>query len=394
MSFEFAGFSTTRPHFAAPSASKPDNSVDRVLAELSQSQHPECQPSPSDSSESTTSEAIARQLRLLHLEQMSNLGQLVAGIAHEINNPASFIYGNLFHLRDALDNLLSLVQLYEASCPQPNPELQAAVEAIDLEFLKDDLPKMLASMEVGADRIRQIVLSLRNFSRLGESQLKSVDLHDGLDSTLTFLKNRLQARQPYPHIQILSEYGDVPPVECYAGQLNQVFLVTLGRAIDAIEDAYSIAHPSLTQEPPHPFWATGEVRVGVARPGDEATPREYRSAKNSPQCQPRGKIRIGTHRQGDFALVSIADNGLGIVEKVRRYLSDPSFAIAPKRQTKTLSLAIAHQIVVEQHGGKLKCSFHAERGNQLTIALPISQSSPPPTPCGRENCDCCDRLRC
>ncbi|HIK31049.1 MAG TPA: HAMP domain-containing histidine kinase [Oscillatoriales cyanobacterium M59_W2019_021] len=254
--------------------------------------------------------------------------------------------------------------------------------------MKDDLPKMLASMEVGADRIRQIVLSLRNFSRLGESQLKSVDLHDGLNSTLTFLKNRLQARKPYPHIQILSEYGDVPPVECYAGQLNQVFLVTLGRAIDAIEDAYPIAHPSLTQEPPHPVWATADVRVGVARPLDVAPP------KSSPQQPPGGKIRISTHRQGDFALISIADNGLGIVEKVRRYLFDPSFAIAPKRQTKTLSLAIAHQIVVEQHGGQLKCSFHAERGNQLTIALPISQSSPPPTPCGRENCEDCDRLRC
>jgi signal transduction histidine kinase len=381
MSFESTRLPCFRENLPDRSSSKQENSIDRVLTELLQphknlelkQQLPGSAPS-----EQTMSEVPTHQLRLLQSEKISSLGQIVAGVAHEINNPASFIYGNLFHLRDALGNLLSLIQLYQEYCPQPSADIQAATEAIDLDFLQEDLPKMLASMEVGADRIRQIVLSLRNFSRLGEAQLKSVDLHEGLESTLTLLKNRLKGHSPYPDIQILSEYEDLPPVECYASQINQVFLASIGRAIDAIDDAYTIKHSSLHQEPLYPIWSVRD--------------RSQRVPNLQNPC--RGQIRISTHREGDSVLISISDNGLGILEKVRRYLFDPSFTAHPRSQSKALGLAIAHQIVVEQHGGQFKCIFHAQRGTQFLITIPIYQSSSPSPPCGRENCDRCDHLQC
>lgn len=381
MSFESTRLPSVQASLSPQTRSQPENLVDEVLAELLHGNttlqlkrqlpdftHPE----------QTVLGVPTHQLRLLQSEKMSSLGQIVAGVAHEINNPACFIYGNLFHLRDALGSLLSLIQLYQESCPQPSEDIQAATEEIDLEFLKEDLPKMLASMEVGADRIRKIVLSLRNFSRLGEAQLKSVDLHDGLESTLAFLKNRLKGKSSDPDIQIISEYGDLPPVECYAGQVNQVFLASISRAIEAINDAYKVGHSSLLQDPPYPTWAI-EKRSQM---GDNC------------DRQLRGKIRISTHRKGDSVLVSISDNGLGLPEKVRRYLFDPSFTAHPRHHSKTLGLATAHQIIVEQHGGKFKCIFHAQQGTQFLITLPIDQASPRSISNTRENCDRYNHLEC
>jgi signal transduction histidine kinase len=380
MSFESTRFPSLSENRPFPSRSKPENLIDAILAELSPSQQTGESPVRSHLAPSaqTTSEVPTHQLQLLQSAKMSSLSQVVAGVAHEINNPANFIYGNLFHVRDALSSLLSLIQLYQESYPQPSANIQAATEAIDLEFLKEDLPKMLASMEVGADRIRQIVLSLRNFSRLGEAQLKAVDLHEGLDSTLAILRNRLKANRVYPGIQILSEYGDLPPVECYASQINQVFLASIGRAIEAIDDAYTIGHLSLHQEPISPTWTLEE--------------RPQRT--NPPENPRRGRIRISTHRECNSVLVSISDNGLGLLEKVRRYLFEPSFTTHPRHQTKALGLTIAHQIVVEQHGGQFKCICHPQRGTQFLITLPIYQSAPPSISCRRENCDRCDKLGC
>ncbi|MGP1382313.1 MAG: sensor histidine kinase [Thainema sp.] len=167
---------------------------------------------------------------------MSSLGQLVAGVAHEINNPVSFIYGNLVHAETSIDDLLGLIALYQQHYPDPNAEIQDEIEAIDLEFLMTDLPKMLHSMRLGADRIRDIVMSLHVFSRMDEAEVKSVDLHEGLDSTLMILQSRLREKPEHPEIQVIKQYGDLPRVECYAGQVNQVFMNILVNAIDVLEE--------------------------------------------------------------------------------------------------------------------------------------------------------------
>ncbi|MCY7390266.1 MAG: HAMP domain-containing protein, partial [Leptolyngbyaceae cyanobacterium CAN_BIN12] len=176
------------------------------------------------------------QVQIVQSEKMSSLGQLVAGIAHEINNPVNFIYGNLTHVQDYAHNLLDYVQLYQKHYPSPPTEIVREAEEIDLEFLQEDLPKLLSSMQIGTDRIRQIVLSLRNFSRMDEADFKAIDIHEGLDSTLLILQHRLKARPESPEIEVLKDYGTLPLVECYAGQLNQVFMNILANAIDALDE--------------------------------------------------------------------------------------------------------------------------------------------------------------
>lgn len=176
------------------------------------------------------------QAQLVQSEKMSSLGQLVAGVAHEINNPVNFIYGNLNHANYYIEDLLRLVQLYERHYPQPVPEIQREIEAIDLNFLMEDLPKLLASMRVGAERIQKIVVSLRHFSRMDEAEFKAVNLHEGIESTLMILQNRLKARPDSPGIQVIRDYAELPLVECYAGQINQVFMNILSNAIDALEE--------------------------------------------------------------------------------------------------------------------------------------------------------------
>lgn len=381
MSCESIGVPSVQATLPVQTRSHPSNSIDEVLAKLWQPNTPQerKQKLPDFAHPEPTLLGIhTHQLRLLQSEKISSLGQIAAGVAHEINNPASFIYGNLFHVRDALGSLLSLLQLYQKHCPVPSAEIQTATEELDLEFLQEDLPKMLASMEVGADRIRQIVRSLRNFSRLGEAQLKSVDLHEGLDSTLAILKNRLNSDCCHPEIEILSEYENLPAVECYASQINQVFLASISRAIASIHDAYRIRYPSLHQDPPYPSWDL------------------EKHSKFGHHCDRplRGKIRISTHRDGDSVVVSISDNGLGILEKVKRYLIDPSLKAHLKHQSKSVGLAVAHQVVVEQHGGQFKCILHAQQGTQFLISLPIHQASPQSIHCTRENCDGCHHPEC
>jgi signal transduction histidine kinase len=177
------------------------------------------------------------QTQLVQAEKMSSLGQLVAGVAHEINNPVNFIHGNLTHVQEYAHNLLVFVQLYQTYYPNPIPEIQIKAEEIDLEFIQTDLPKMLNSMKMGTDRIRPIVLSLRNFSRMDEADFKVVDIHEGIDSTLLILQHRLKDSSEFPAIQVVCDYGDLPLVECYPGQLNQAFMNILANAIDALEEA-------------------------------------------------------------------------------------------------------------------------------------------------------------
>ncbi|HEY9876268.1 MAG TPA: PAS domain S-box protein [Candidatus Obscuribacterales bacterium] len=278
------------------------------------------------------------QTQLIHTEKMSSLGQLVAGVAHEINNPVNFIYGNLTHAKEYTHSLLNLVKLYQENYPQPIPEINAEVEAIDLDFLMEDLPKLLSSMKVGTDRIRDIVLSLRNFSRLDEAEMKTVDLHEGIDSTLLILQNRLKGKPNHPDIQVIKEYGDLPKVECYAGQLNQVFMNILTNAIDALDD-YS----------------------------RRRSPEEI---KQNP-----GKIWIRTQVLGGFKVaIQIADNGSGMTDQVRSRLFDPFFTTKPVGQGTGLGMSISYQIVVEKHRGQLKCISAPMQGAEFVIEIPIQQS--------------------
>ncbi len=288
----------------------------------------------------TDLEATLRQLgqtqtQLVQSEKMSSLGQLVAGVAHEINNPVNFIYGNLKHTDTYTQDLLSLVDLYQQCYPQPMAAIQAKAEAIDVEFLMEDLPKMLSSMKVGADRIREIVLSLRTFSRLDEAEYKGADLHEGIDSTLMILQNRIKAKDRRPVIQILKEYGDLPLVECFAGQMNQVFMNILSNGIDALETAY------------------------------EEAPEDY----------PTLALRIRTQIKDNNAVICIADNGPGIPDAVQSRLFDPFFTTKPVGKGTGMGLSISYQIVADKHNGKLQCISCPGLGAEFVIEIPLHQQN-------------------
>ncbi|MEH2441585.1 PAS domain-containing sensor histidine kinase [Nostoc sp.] len=282
------------------------------------------------------------QTHLIQSEKMSSLGQLVAGVAHEINNPVNFIYGNLKPAKEYTQDLLSLLQLYTSHYPEPIPEIQDFAEQIELDFLKSDLPKILNSMKVGADRIREIVLSLRTFSRLDEAEMKAVDIHEGIDSTLMILQSRIKGNKQRPTIEIIKEYDKLPLVECYAGQLNQVFMNILSNAIDALEE-----------------------RLGSV---DEAN-------KGNNQY-PIPTIRICTQLQdSNQVIIRIADNGLGISEDFKKQLFDPFFTTKPIGKGTGMGLAISYQIVTERHGGSLKCISQLEQGAEFVINIPLIQDT-------------------
>ncbi len=270
------------------------------------------------------------QSQLVQSEKMSALGQMVAGVAHEINNPINFIYGNLSYTHEHTENLLHLLNLYTTTYPNPTAEIQAEAVEIDLDFLRDDLPKMVVSMKNGAERIRAIVLSLRNFARLDEAKKKQVDIHEGIDNTLLFLQNKL-TKTKSPKIQITKDYGNLPLVECYAGQLNQVFLNILNNAIEALDE-------------------TVEKRL---------------KEDFSPQIQ----IRTEVLDSGDV-LIRIADNGFGITEDVQKLIFDPFFTTKPVGKGTGLGLAVSYQVVVEKHKGSLNCISEPGRGTAFWIQIP------------------------
>jgi PAS domain S-box-containing protein len=285
--------------------------------------------------EQTLQQLTSAQSQLIQSEKMSSLGQLVAGVAHEINNPVNFIYGNLTHANEYTQDLLHLIELYQNYYPEPVPEIQQEVEAIDLEFLMDDLPKLLSSMKVGADRIQLIVASLRTFSRMDEAEMKAVNIHDGIDSTLMILQHRIKAKPNSPEIEVIKEYGQLPLVECYAGQLNQVFMNILSNALDALEERDSRLSPEQIRE----------------------------------NCS---SIRICTEMlKPDRVLVRISDNGPGMTETVRNQLFNPFFTTKPVGKGTGMGLSISYQIVTDRHNGSLKCTSAPGEGAQFAIEIPL-----------------------
>ena len=279
------------------------------------------------------------QSQLIHTEKMSSLGQLISGIAHEINNPVNFIYGNLTYVNDYTQQLLSLIALYQQHDAHKYPEIEAFIKQIELEFIEQDMPKMLSSMKLGAERIRQIVLTLRNFSRLDEAEMKPVNIHEGIDSTLVLLQSQLKGKPNSSSIQVIKEYGDLPQIECYAGQLNQVFMNLLSNAI------YALNHDDKERSP--------------------------EQIKNEPRT-----ITIATSMLNrEWVRISFKDNGPGMTSDVRNRLFDPFFTTKPLGDGTGLGLSISYQIVVEKHGGDLKCFSQPDRGAEFVIEIPIKHSA-------------------
>uniref|UniRef100_A0ACD5GP70 ATP-binding protein n=1 Tax=Desertifilum tharense IPPAS B-1220 TaxID=1781255 RepID=A0ACD5GP70_9CYAN len=280
--------------------------------------------------EATLNELQKTQTQLIQTEKMSSLGQLVAGVAHEINNPVNFIYGNITPASEYLQEMIGLLQLYEQHYPQPIPEIVERIEEIDLCFLIDDFQKVLASMKVGAERIQKIVLSLRNFSRLDEAAMKPVDIHEGIDNSLVILQNKLKDKPGHPEIKVIKDYEKLPLVECYAGQLNQVFMNLLTNSIDALEETFQ-----LNSEQKPTIWI------------------QTRSI-NSTEIQ-----------------IQIRDNGKGMSEAIRNKIFDPFFTTKSVGKGTGLGLAISYQIVVEKHRGQLTCHSTPGKGSTFTIQIPI-----------------------
>ncbi|MBW4694387.1 MAG: HAMP domain-containing histidine kinase [Lyngbya sp. HA4199-MV5] len=280
------------------------------------------------------------QLQLIQTEKMSSLGQLVAGVAHEINNPVNFIHGNIAHVDNYIQDLLKVVQAYQTHYPNPPQTLQSTLDDVELDFLEQDLAKLLQSMKVGTARIRQIVLSLRNFSRLDESDFKAVDLHEGIDNTLLILQHRLKAKSESPAIEVIKDYAQLPLIECYPGQLNQVFMNLIANAIDVLDEAV-------------------QQRLKEGQPAQVST------------------IWLSTQMNAeDHVQITIADNGLGMPEAVRSRIFDPFFTTKSIGKGTGLGLSISYKIVTEKHKGQMTCDSVAGEGTKFVIEIPMRQAKP------------------
>ncbi|MCA1991488.1 MAG: PAS domain S-box protein [Coleofasciculus sp. S288] len=288
------------------------------------------------------------QAQLIQSEKMSSLGQLVAGVAHEINNPVNFIYGNLIYAQEYYQNLLSLMQLYRTAYPNPPAVIRERIDAIDLDFLMTDFARLQNSMRLGAERIREIVRSLQTFSRVDESGRKLADIHEGIESTLMILHNRLKAKPNQPAISVIKEYGQIPPVECYPGQLNQVFLNLLTNAIDALEEKFTGKESETATPSPPTITISTEVVSGQS---SVLSSREQRTI----EC----------------VVIRIADNGCGMTQQTLQQLFDPFFTTKPVGKGTGLGLAISYQIVVEKHGGQLWCNSAPGQGAEFVIEIPL-----------------------
>ncbi|MDY6898999.1 MAG: GAF domain-containing protein, partial [Cyanobacteriota bacterium] len=273
------------------------------------------------------------QAQLIQGEKMAGLGQLIAGVAHEINNPVSFIFGNLTYVNEYVEDLLKIVNVYQQNSPNLPADAQNEIKEIDLDFIVSDLPKTLASMKIGAERISEIVLSLRNFSRKDEADSKSVNIHEGLDSTLLILSNRLKPNGEYPGISVIKKYSELPLLECFPAQLNQVFMNILSNSIDALEKKFAASR-------------TASSKVAL-------------------------NVEISTEVVNDKMIIKIADNGSGIPEEVKENIFNPFFTTKDVGKGTGLGLPICYQIIVEKHHGQIQCSSQVGEGTEFMIELPI-----------------------
>ncbi|MEM8810555.1 MAG: PAS domain S-box protein, partial [Cyanobacteria bacterium P01_G01_bin.38] len=348
------------------------------------------------------------QLQMIQSEKMSSLGQLVAGIAHEINNPVGFIHGNLHPAQQYAEDLLDLINLYQQVYPDPDAAIAAEIRAIDLAFIQQDFPKLLDSMAMGTQRIREIVLSLRNFSRLDESDRKAVDLHEGIDNTLIILGSRLKGTADMPAVDIIKDYGELPPIECYPGQLNQVFMNILTNAIDALEARFGAEGVGKVEgdggaEATEEAESDGEDR-GDGGVGAGLVPAHFGSACSATDSLPKSKIpdeaqrslsASHTHRVIDPLAINlksksqmpqitirtellsthrvhivIADNGTGMSDLVRYKMFNPFFTTKPVGKGTGMGMSISYQIITQKHEGHIYCNSTPGEGAEFIINLP------------------------
>lgn len=286
------------------------------------------------------------QAKLIHTEKMNSMGQLVAGIAHEVNNPINFIYGNLNYMNGYVQDLLEMIQLYQNYCPKPSEEIAEKLEELDLEFTSADLLQSFVSLRSGAKRIRNLVLSLRNFSRFDEAEVKPVNVHEGIESTLAMLSSKLR------DISVEKQFSQLPQVECYASQLNQTFMHIIQNAIEALARDKKTASTSALENAPSP-----KITIST-----EA---------------------IDSHRVG----ISIADNGPGIAPDIQERIFDPFFTTKEVGGGAGLGLSISHQIVTVQHCGSLSCHPVLGEGTKFVIELPVALALPQPAEQNQNNYD-------
>ena len=281
------------------------------------------------------------QVQLVQSEKMAALGKLVAGVAHEINNPLNFIHANLNHMEEYTQIFLNFIELYQKNYPNPVDDIQEQAEDVNLSFIRSDVIKILASMKIGTKRIREIVLSLRNFSRIDEAEFKAVDIHEGIESTLIVLQHRFKVQPKGPEIQLIREYDKLPLVECYSGLLNQVFMNILANAIDSLEEANAKLADQQIQDRPNKII----IRTSI----------------------------IDT----ESVQIMVIDNGCGIPENIRRYIFDPFFTTKPVGKGTGMGLSISYQIITEKHKGQLKCFSEVGQETKFVIQIPIHQSGLP-----------------
>jgi signal transduction histidine kinase len=277
------------------------------------------------------------QVQLIQSEKMSSLGQMLAGVAHEINNPVNFISSNLAPAEEYIQGLMRFVQLYHQVHREPHPEMQALMEEIDMDYLMEDLPNLMRSLRTGSDRIQKLVVSLRNFSRLDEEKYTMVNISEGIESTLLLLQHRLKSRPNHPGVQVVREYGELPLVECCPSQLNQVFMNIISNAVDALEE--------------------------------RDRNLSYDQIKANPSV-----IRVSTAQENGVVKIQVSDNGTGVPSEVLEKLFEPFFTTKPVGKGTGLGLSISHQIITQKHQGEIACSPLPEGGTLFTIKIPIKQS--------------------